>query len=196
MSKKLIALYVAITAAALAACAGQNSGTVAQGTTYALPGMPDLVMKVTLPDGKTGSIGEELPEEGLGTVDDSFWSATLGGYTQQKFSQALGFPKGTKITLTNLSKDIEHTLDVVAEIKGPPADFPASPSLPLGPDGNGELKTGYASGAIMPGASVTLTLVKNGIYLIGCHFHYHEGMQDVLVVGKGATPGPQATAPS
>ncbi|HZV77260.1 MAG TPA: hypothetical protein VFF63_05865 [Candidatus Babeliales bacterium] len=194
MSRKLIAISIAAGAVALAACAAHNDATGANGT-YALPGMPDLVMRVTLPNGKTGAIGEELPGEGLGTIDDSFWSATLGGYTQEKFSQALGFPKGTKITLTNLSTDIEHTLNVVEEIKGPPADFPASPNLPLGPDGNGKLKAGYASGPIMPGKSVSLTLAKNGIYLIGCHFHYHEGMQDVLVVAADATPGPQGTPP-
>jgi plastocyanin len=108
----------------------------------------------------------------------------------------LGFPKGTKIKLTNLSKDISHTLNVVAVIKGPPANFPANPSLPAGPLGSGKLKKGYASGILSPGSSVELTLAKNGIYLIGCHFHYHEGMQDVLVVSPNATPGPQATAPS
>ncbi len=48
----------------------------------------------------------------------------------------------------------------------------------------------------IPGKSVTVTLGTSGMYLIGCHFHYHEGMQDVLVVAKGATPGPQATAPA
>jgi plastocyanin len=197
MHRKLAALAVAVAAAALGACAGQSGGNTANSATYALPGMPDLIMTATLPKGAgTGTIGEELPGEGLGTIDDSFWSATLGGFTQEQFSQALGFPKGTVITLTNLSKNITHTLNVVKKISGPPANFPSSPNLPLGPAGNGKLKTGYASGAISPGKSVTLTLVKNGIYLIGCHFHYGEGMKDVLVVGKNATPGPQATPPA
>ena len=73
---------------------------------------------------------EELPGEGLGTVNDSHWQATLGGYTQQQFSQALGFPPGTKLTIKNISKSIHHTFNVVAKISGPPAKFPTSPSLP------------------------------------------------------------------
>jgi plastocyanin len=55
------------------------------------------------------------------------------------------------------------------------------------------LQKGYASGAIQPGKSVTVVLSKPGNYLIGCAFHYHEGMQDVIVVKKNATPGPQGT---
>jgi plastocyanin len=160
-------------------------------------------MTATLPDGShpkivndaSGTIGEELPFEGLGTIKDSHWQATLGGYTQQQFSQALGFPPGTKITIKNLSSSMQHTLNVVAKVAGPPANFPPNPSLPLNPSG-GKLKKGYASGAINPGKSVMVTLGKAGNYLIGCHFHYHEGMQDVLVVANGATPGPQATPPA
>ena len=190
-----------IAALLLAACGSR--GTAAGNGNYTLPGMPDIAIRATLPDGTqwkppahTGSINEELPSEGLGTIDDTFWKATLGGFTQQKFSQALGFPPKTKITLTNVSKDIPHTLDVVAVIKGPPAKFPMNPKLSESAHGNGKLQKGYASGVIQPGSSVTLTLVKSGIYLIGCYFHYGEGMHDVLVVKPGATPGPEATAPS
>jgi len=61
--------------------------------------------------------------------------------------------------------------------------------------GHGNLQTGYASGPIKPGKSVKVTLVKAGIYLIGCAFHYKEGMRDVLVVAPHAAPGPQATPP-
>jgi plastocyanin len=195
MSRKISALSVAIAALVLAACAGGGGGSAANGGSTTLPGMPDLAITATLPNGKTGTIGEELPGEGLGTIDDTFWSATLGGFTQQEFSQALGFPPGTKITLTNLSKDVTHTLDFVAKIKGPPANFPPDPKLPVDASG-GKFKKGYASGPISPGKSVTITLAKSGIYLIGCAFHYSEGMHTVLVIGKGATPGPQATPPA
>jgi plastocyanin len=197
MLRRSAALVVACAAAALAACAGHSGGTAAPSSvTYALPGMPDLTITATNPRGAPGSgtISEELPEEGLGTVDDPHWSATLGGFTQQQFSQALGFAPGTKITIKNISSSITHTLDVVKKIKGPPANFPSNPNLPLNPTG-GKLKKGYASGPIDWGSSVTVTLGKAGIYLIGCHFHYSEGMHDVLVVANGATPGPQATAP-
>jgi plastocyanin len=194
MSKKLAAVTVALAAAALAACAGQSSGTGANGTS-ALPGTPQLQISYTLPNGKTGSVMEELPGEGLGTINDSHWQATLGGYTQQQFSQALGFPPGTKLTIKNISKSIHHTFNVVAKISGPPAKFPGSPSLPTTPSG-GTLKKGYRSGSINPGSSVTVVARRAGIYLFGCAFHYHSGMQDVIVIATGATPGPQATAPA
>ncbi len=195
MTRKSAAFVVAIAALVLAACGGRGA-TGANGGSYALPGMPDLVMTATLPDGKkTGAISEELPSEGLGTIDDSFWSATLGGFTQQKFSQALGFAPGTKITLTNISQNISHTLDEVAKRKGPPANFPPNPTLSQSAHGNGKMGKGFASGVLSPGESVTITLAKRGIYLIGCAFHYKEGLHTVLVVEKGATPGPEATAP-
>ncbi len=185
----------------LAACGARGTG-VGNGN-YTLPGMPDIALRATLPDGTqwkppagTGKISEELPSEGLGTINDPHWSATLGGFTQEKYSQALGFPPKTKITLTNISTGIPHTLDVVATIKGPPANFPSNPKLSETAQGNGKLKKGYASGVIEPGKSVTLTLVKPGIYLIGCYFHYSEGMRDVLVVAPKATPGPEATPPA
>lgn len=194
MSKKLAAMTVALAAAALAACAGQSSGTGSNGTSP-LPGTPQLQISYVLPNGKTGSVMEELPGEGLGTVNDSHWQATLGGFTQQQFSQALGFPPRTKLTIKNISKSIHHTFNVVAKISGPPAKFPTSPSLPTTPSG-GPLKKGYASGSINPGSSVTVLARRAGIYLFGCAFHYHSGMQDVIVIAPGATPGPQATAPA
>ena len=195
MSKNLAALAVACGALALAACAGGNVGGSANGSTFTLPNMPDLQIKATLPNGTTNTVSEELPGEGLGTVADPHWKATLGGFTQQQFSQALGFPPGTKLTITNISKSISHTLNVVKKIKKPPANFPKNPTLSFSPSG-GNFGTGYASGVIKPGASVTVTLGKAGNYLFGCAFHYHEGMQDVFVVKTGATPGPQATAPA
>jgi plastocyanin len=198
MSRQSLALAVAFAAALLAACAGRNgSNTATNGSTFVLPNMPDLQFTATDPSGatKTGTIMEELPSEGLGTIMDPHWQATLGGYTQQQFSQALGFAPGTLLTIKNISGGLHHTLNVVKKITGPPAKFPANPSLPQQPSG-GKLKKGYASGSINPGSSVSVTLGKAGIYLIGCAFHYHSGMQDVLVVHKGATPGPQATAPA
>jgi plastocyanin len=199
MSRKRAGLAVAVAAVALAACAGRSGENAApNGVTYVLPGMQDFAITANVPPDlrrESSTVSEELPVEGLGTVHDPHWNATLGGYTQQKFSQALGFPPGTKITIKNISKSITHTLNVVEKIAGPPAKFPKNPNLPLNPSG-GKLQKGYASGPINWGSSVAVTLGHAGIYLIGCHFHYHEGMQDVFVVAKGATPGPQATAPA
>ncbi len=194
MAKKLAAMAVTLAAAALAACAGNSGSTGANSGTYALPNMPDLQLSYVLPDRKKGTVMEELPAEGLGTIKDPTWQATLGGFTQRQFSQALGFPPNTKLTIKNISKSIHHTFNVVAKIKGPPANFPSSPSLPTTPSG-GPLKNGYRSGSINPGSSVTVVAKKAGIYLFGCAFHYHSGMQDVIVVEPGATPGPQATKP-
>ncbi len=150
----------------------------------------DLLVDAVLPK---NAIGEELPTEGVGSIKSKKWVALLGGFTQTTYSQALGFPPGTKITIHNLSKSITHTLDVVKVITKPPAIFPSSPKLSVPAKGAGKLEAGYASGPIKPGKTVTVTLEKAGIYLIGCAFHYHEGMRDVLVVQPHATPGPQAT---
>jgi hypothetical protein len=191
MSKRIAALSLAAVAAALAACAGHDANQ-AGGNSFALPSFSkNIAIFATLPK---DTIGEELPSEGVGTVDSSFWSATLGGFTQSNYAQALGFPPKTKITLMNLSSSIEHTLDYVAKIKGPPAKFPQDPNLPVSAHGK-KFGKGYASGPISPGKSVTITLGKAGIYLIGCAFHYGEGMHTVLVVNKSATPGPEGTPP-
>jgi plastocyanin len=194
MSRKLAALALALGAAGLAACAG-HYGSSGSGATNALPGMPELQITAQLPNGKKGTVMEELPGEGIGTVNDSYWSATLGGFTQEQYAQALGFPPGTKLTIKNISKDITHTLNVVQKDSGPPANFPSNPKLSTTPHGS-TIKVGYASGGIKPGTTVTVTAKKAGIYLIGCAFHYHEGMMDVLVIAKGATPGPQGTPPA
>lgn len=202
MSTKPTTLAAATLAAlTFAACGGSIGGSnaggnalPASGRTYALPAFDsDLIATATVPK---DTIGEELPFEGLGSIKSSTWKATLGGFTQTARSQSLGFPPGTKITIRNLSKSIEHTLDVVKVISAPPAVFPKNPNLSVGAKGGGKLEAGYASGPIQPGKSVTVTLVKAGTYLIGCAFHYGEGMRDVLVVKTGAKPGPQATPPA
>ncbi|HVR47603.1 MAG TPA: hypothetical protein VMT95_13315 [Candidatus Binatia bacterium] len=205
MSGKYATLSVVLAAAVLAACGGRyGSGVASNDSSFTLPGMPDLRMTATNPDGSparvdpdaTGTVMEELPSEGLGSIKDPFWKATLGGYSQTPggFSQALGFAPGTKLTIKNISPINDHTLNVVKKILGPPAKFPPSPSLGMTPSG-GKLQKGYRSGVIKWGTSVNVTLGRAGIYLFGCAFHYHQGMQDVFVVHTGATPGPQATKP-
>ena len=161
------------------------------GTSVVLPSISrDLVIVAVVPK---DTIGEKLPSEGLWSIKSVPWKADLGGFTQETYSQALGFPPNTKLTIHNLSTRYTHTLDVVKVISGPPADFPKDAKLSIKAEGNGKLEAGYASGPIKPGKSVTVTLVKAGTYLIGCAYHYDLGMHDVLVVGARATPGPQAT---
>ncbi len=195
MGRKFIALAIALVGIAVSACAGRIGGNAAApgGAPFVLPPLDsDLMIVANLP---AKTIGEEKPDEGLGMVKSPKWQAEVGGYTQQRYSQTLGFPPGTKITVRNLSKTTEHTLDVVKVISKPPAIFPKNPKLSVDARGHGKFEAGYASGPIKPGHSVTITLVKEGIYLIGCAFHYHEGMHDVFVVSKLAAPGKEATPP-
>ncbi len=191
MLRKFIAIGLAIAGLAISACAGRlTGGSAVGGDTVMLPPVGDLALYATMPK---DTIGEALPGEGLGQIKSEKWKAMLGGYTQQTRSQALGFPPETKITIENLSKSNTHTLDVVKVISKPPAIFPKDPVLSIKAKGAGKLEAGYASGPIAHGKKVTVTLVKDGVYLIGCAFHYHSGMHDVLVVAKGAGPGQQAT---
>jgi len=192
MLRKFAALTSAIAACALAACAG---GAGQGQSAAALPAMQrsfpvgeDLVADVNLPK---NTAGEELPEEGVGTQKNATWGK-IGGFTQTAYAQVLAFPPGTKLTVRNLSKDTQHTFDIVAEAGKAPAHFPSKgPSINASGGSIGQV--GYASGPINPGKSVTLTLSKPGTYLIECAFHYGEGMQDVLIVEKGAKPGPEGT---
>src|SRR5579871_2232245 len=111
MVRKVIALAVALAGLAVAACGGVRGGG---GGAMALPQIDnDLALYANLPK---DTIGEELPSEGVGTIKSKKWVATLGGFTQMMYSQALGFPTGTKITIRNLSTSITHTLDVVKVI--------------------------------------------------------------------------------
>jgi plastocyanin len=193
MFAKLMATALALTALAVAACSSRTGTMVIPATTLALPRLGnDLAMYAAMPK---DSIGQELGSEGLGTVRSTQWKADLSGFTQEERSQALAFPPGTKITIHNVSKTVTHTLDVVKVIAKAPADFPKGVTLSKSAKGDGKLEAGYTSGEIKPGGSVTVTLVKEGVYLIGCAFHYADGMRDVLVVSKTAKPGPQATAP-
>lgn len=200
MFKKLSVLGLALVAAVLVACGGgmQQGGmqqnAASDGSSFMLPSIDgDLVMTAVMPK---NSIGEELPSEGLGRIKADAWHATVGGYTQMSRSQVLAFPPGTTITIHNLSKTLQHTLDVVKVVTGHVADFP-SVNPPMAAHGHGKLEAGYASGVINPGKSVTVHLDKEGTYLIGCAFHYNYApspMRDVLIVSKHIKPGPQATA--
>lgn len=193
MFRKRAAFSAVLIGAVFVACNGHGTGgnLVPGGGTMTFPAIDaDLIVTATMP---ARTIGEELPSAGLGTLKSGFWKATLGGYTQTQYSQALGFPPGTKITIRNLSKTTPHTLNVVAKIARRPANFPKNPTLKFVASGHGVLGTGYASGVIAPGKSVTVTLSNAGTYLIGCAYHYAEGMHDVIVVEKNAKPGQQAT---
>ena len=142
----------------------------------------------------SSAIGVDIPTGTIGVENDPVWG-TVSGYTQQQTSQVLAFPPGATITITNLSTGgVPHTLNVIAQTKGPPPHWPTSPSLSFSPSGNGVLGATYASGTINAGASVKVKLSNPGIYLIGCAYHYISNqMRDVIQVVAGATPGPTAS---
>lgn len=177
---------VAVIACALAACGGSNMPSNANSGSSFVQSLGPEQLHFTLP---AKTIGEELPTEGVKTKVDPTWGL-VGGFTQSTTAQVLAFPPGTKVTIENLSHTYSHTLNVIAKRTKPPAKFPKNPTLSTMPEGNGILGLGYASGSIAPGKSVTVTLSNKGTFLIGCAFHYHEGMQDVIRVAAKATPGP------
>ncbi|HXM06078.1 MAG TPA: hypothetical protein VN936_01375, partial [Candidatus Acidoferrum sp.] len=105
--KQRLGIFMGFAAAcALAACAGNAGSTGSQaGNAFTLPLGHDLVMQAKMPK---NFIGEELPSEGVGTVDDPTWGK-VGGFTQTMKAQVMAFPPGTKLTIKNLSKSIPHT---------------------------------------------------------------------------------------
>ena len=194
MVKTLVAPFIVLVAAGiLVACGGMRSSAPGPPQSVNLPPLfDDLAMTAILPK---DTIGAGYPDQ-LGHFFSKKWHADVAGFTQTHYSQILGFPPGTKIKITNISKGAElHTLNVIAKRSGPPANFPANPKLSFNPSGGHKLVVGFRSGTIKPGHSVTVTLV-NGIYLIACAYHYKsDNMRDVLVVADGAKPGPTATPP-
>lgn len=182
---RVIAVSLAL-GSAVAACSGGRTSAVSSSLT---PSMP-FAIAVTLPDNlPKHTIGEELPTEGVGSKKDPTWGK-VGGFTQTTKAQVLAFPPGITVTIRNLTDNDVHTLNVIGKAGKPPAHFPANPSLSTSAHGGGKFRLGYSSGVINPGKSVKAKLVKAGTYLIGCAFHYQEGMRDVIVVKAGATPGP------
>lgn len=182
MNKQVLAVCLAVTAM-LPACGGGGStggtlpGNGGNGGGNGPSGVGPLTIGFALPDGTIGTVN--TPPFGV-----------VGGYTQSVYSQTLAFPPGTVLKLQNLSSSTPHTLNVLSTTA-----FPVSPALSTAASGGSTLAMGYASGAIAPGSSVSVTLGAAGTYYIGCGFHYNDAvsMRDVIQVASNATPGPQAT---
>lgn len=183
MNKHLAALLIA-GLASLTACGGGGGGGSSTppsmggggGGTPPPSGVGAQTIGMALPTGAIGSVN--TPPFGL-----------VGGYTQSVYSQVVAFPPGTTITLKNLSTNTAHTLNVLST-----TGFPGSPALSTTASGGTTLAMGFASGAIAPGGTMSITLSTPGTYYIGCAFHYlSNNMRDVVMVSASATPGPQAT---
>jgi hypothetical protein len=187
MHSKVPGIALSIAALALAACGGGGGG-------YSPPGGGGGGVVIPQPPGVQALvIGLALPTGTIGVENDPMFG-TVGGFTQQTYSQVLAFSPGASVKIQNLSSTTIHTLNVVGTVTGAPS-FPANPALTTGAAGTpGTLDANFASGNIAPGASIgPLTLVA-GTYYIGCAYHYLTNtMRTALVVAPAATPGPQAT---
>jgi hypothetical protein len=186
--QRVLALGIGVlTSAALAACGGGGSGSGAStpvtvaataapttAATTAATAAPQVVT-MSLPD--VGAMGQENdPTFGL-----------VGGYTQQTYSQVLGFAPGSQVMIMNGQPGIQHTFDVVST-----TGFNGTATTAA--SGGSTLSSTFATGAVNPGQSVGPVTLTAGTYFIGCGFHFVSNkMRTVLVVAAAATPGPQAT---
>ena len=101
MNRITIAAAAVLFGLGMAGCAERASQG---GTSVVLPSISrDLVIVAVLPK---DTIGEKLPSEGLWSIDSVKWKAELGGFTQQTYSQALGFPTNTKLTIHTFRRNI------------------------------------------------------------------------------------------
>lgn len=183
-TRKLALFFLATLVVSLAACGGGYSGG---GGGSVAPGGGGTI---GTPSGVTGfTIGFAQPDGTIGVVNDPTFG-TVGGFTQNVYSQTIAFPPGTVVTLRNLSAATDHTLNVLST-----TGFPAAPSLPTTASGGSTLAAGYTSGTVHGGGTLSLTLANAGTYYIGCAYHYMDAisMRDVIQVSTTATPGPQAT---
>jgi hypothetical protein len=136
-----------------------------------------------------------IPTSSIGTTTDAAGDE-IGGYTQQEYSQTLGFAPGSQVMLRNAQTNgTPHTL---GDTGGNSATgFPASPALSTtaNTSAGGTLGAGFQSGTIPAGTEAGPFTLAAGTYYIGCAYHYPDSvhMRDILVVAAGATPGPQAT---
>ncbi len=177
---------------ALGACGG-NTGPALNGGTTAVPptALPPSVAPTVAPPSTQQVVTAALPSSAIGQVSDARFGL-VGGYTQNLFSQVLGFVPGARIMIRNgQSSGIPHTLGDTGA-----ASFPAGQPASLSTVASAAttISHGWQSGTIAAGQSVGPFTLAMGTYFIGCAFHYaSNNMRDVLVVAANATPGPQAT---
>lgn len=174
----------AIVAAALAACGGGGSSS---------PATPVVVAPATTPPVATQTTQQivqmALPTTAIGVETDPTFG-TVAGYSQQTYSQVLGFAPGTQIMIRNGETATPHTFSVIGT-----SGFTTNPALSTSAAGGSTVGTGFSSGTVTPGALAGPFTLASGTYYIGCAYHYaSNGMRTVLVVAANAAPGPQATA--
>jgi hypothetical protein len=181
---KRLEIGLAVAASALFAACGGGGGS-----------SPPPPMPAQMPTAPMGAptaapqvIRMALPTTSIGMKTDPTYGL-IGGYTQQTYSQILGFVPGAQVMISNGELAEPHTLNVLSQTA-----FPTNPTLSTAASGGSTLAAGFATGSVNGGASVGPITLSAGLYYIGCAFHYTTNtMRTVLNVAANAVPGPQAT---
>jgi len=180
MKRLVLALAVASSATIVACGGGSSSSPTPAAVATATP--------TVAPTAAPQQILMSLPGTVIGTETDPTYGV-VSGYTEQTYSQTLGFVPGAQIMIVNGQASVPHTLNVLSQTA-----FPTSPTLTTTASGGSTLAAGYQSGVVAGGSSIGPVTLSAGLYYIGCGFHYNSaGMRTVLNVAAAATPGPQAT---
>ncbi|HZW53470.1 MAG TPA: hypothetical protein VFF00_05500 [Candidatus Elarobacter sp.] len=175
-------------AAMLAACGGGGGSSPGGGGVVT----PPAPTPTPTPSTSTQQVVTmALPSTAMGSRNDPSFGF-IGGFTQQLYSQVLGFAPGTQIMIQNGQNGLPHTLGVVSTTA-----FDSGSSLSLQPTGGSTIQAGFNTGSINGGALVGPFTLAAGTFYIGCAYHYQsDSMRTVLQVAAGAQPGPQATPPA
>jgi hypothetical protein len=187
---KRTGIFLAVVATALVAgCGGGSSGGGSMAPASVPVPTPTATAVVTA---TPQEIIMSLPgSTGIGTQTDPVYGA-IAGYTEQTFSQVLGFVPGAQIMIVNgqsAAQATPHTLNVLSQ-----TSFPANPTLTQTASGGSTIAAGFQSGTVSAATTIGPFTLTAGLYYIGCGFHYlSNGMRTVLNVAAAATPGPQAT---
>jgi hypothetical protein len=191
----------AIAVASAAACGGAGAGSSISRPTasvyggYGGYGPPPVAAPPSVPIPSTAQVvSMALPTTSIGVENDPTFGV-VAGYTQQRFSQVLGFVPGTQIMVRNgdTVAMTPHTFSTVSTTGFPVPPAPA-PVLSFVPAGGPNVVAGFSSGTVAPGALAGPFTLVAGTYFMGCAFHYTSNtMRTVLVVSPTATPRPQAT---
>lgn len=180
----------------LAACGGGGNSNPPPANAPAAPAVPvptapATVVAVPSTPATTAPSTQQvvtmaLPTTSIGVENDPTFGA-VAGYTQQQYSQVLGFAPGSQIMVRNGDQTV-HTLSTVGT-----SGF-VQTSLPVNAAGGNTIGVGFSSGTTTPGQLVGPYTLAAGTYYMGCAFHYlSNSMRTVLVVAANAQPGPQAT---
>lgn len=175
-------------AAMLAACGGGGGTSAGGGGGIIAPPAPTPTPPTT---STQQVITMALPSTAMGSRSDPTFGL-IGGFTQQLYSQVLGFAPGTQVMIQNGQNSLPHTLGVVST-----TGFNSGSSLSLQPTGGSTIQAGFNTGNINGGALAGPFTLAAGTFYIGCAYHYtSDTMRTVLQVAAGATPGPQASPPT